>query len=415
MAQKPFASFFTRPTLYDPQSAMTARFMTILADILENETSECLKEPTTLPAYAKESVVRRTEENQQQLDAIYLETLEALRNGFNVQTSFPDDGRAKSFSLPSKSEDSLVQATFLSRGLSFHPTVPTPAGTLLSNKAIASKSSLRYNTAHSSSLEPLVFDQKQKTPLSTAERFISATSFSTAGSLSDSFERYGATDYGCEKKTAVWQGTYGEPKDTVVDESFAAEYYQGCCTATKHNSVCQNSSVNARPMKSSSSLITEMLNDIPQPTMSRCFSADYLSLLLACEAQRVRDPIKNGDSPGPLSLQQCSWLQKQKSLGANAACEEKRSPLCSRQDAPIIPVPLLERLPTKKVCCSSLQEGIIKTKLCIHHLSGRCSRAERCSFAHSVAELRQPPNLLKTRLCINFMANGYCLKGNNCR
>lgn len=64
---------------------------------------------------------------------------------------------------------------------------------------------------------------------------------------------------------------------------------------------------------------------------------------------------------------------------------------------------------------ASLQKRISKTKICIHNLSGRCSRAANCSFAHSMEELREPPDLYKTRLCVNFMSTGGCQKMSNCR
>ncbi|XP_055388491.1 uncharacterized protein LOC129617129 [Condylostylus longicornis] len=63
----------------------------------------------------------------------------------------------------------------------------------------------------------------------------------------------------------------------------------------------------------------------------------------------------------------------------------------------------------------SLQKRITKTKLCIHYARGRCIRGELCSFAHSSSELREPPNLQKTRLCVAWIMTNSCFKGNDCK
>lgn len=76
---------------------------------------------------------------------------------------------------------------------------------------------------------------------------------------------------------------------------------------------------------------------------------------------------------------------------------------------------LAEALSSQKSIPASLQKRISKTKICIHNLSGRCTRGERCSFAHSMTELKEPPDLYKTRLCISWGANGSCVKEKLCR
>lgn len=77
-----------------------------------------------------------------------------------------------------------------------------------------------------------------------------------------------------------------------------------------------------------------------------------------------------------------------------------------------------ERSPTPatgKSVPASLQKRISKTKVCIHNLSGRCTRGSKCSFAHSMQELKDPPDLYKTRLCIAWTTTGTCPKGDSCR
>lgn len=69
----------------------------------------------------------------------------------------------------------------------------------------------------------------------------------------------------------------------------------------------------------------------------------------------------------------------------------------------------------KSAIPASLQKRIVKTKICVHNLRGRCARASRCQFAHSKEELRQPPDLYKTRLCVSFASQAWCPNGDACR
>lgn len=43
-----------------------------------------------------------------------------------------------------------------------------------------------------------------------------------------------------------------------------------------------------------------------------------------------------------------------------------------------------------------------KTKICPHFIEGVCKRGESCHFAHSQSELKEVPNLKKTRVCQLF-------------
>ncbi len=43
-----------------------------------------------------------------------------------------------------------------------------------------------------------------------------------------------------------------------------------------------------------------------------------------------------------------------------------------------------------------------KTKMCPHIEDGQCTRGPTCNYAHSQEELREVPNLKKTKLCQLF-------------
>eukprot|EP00439_Symbiodinium_sp_Y106_P081052 s1430_g19.t4 len=55
---------------------------------------------------------------------------------------------------------------------------------------------------------------------------------------------------------------------------------------------------------------------------------------------------------------------------------------------------------------------LAKTKMCSFYEKGKCS-SETCRYAHSLEELRCPPNLQKTKLCKSFL-QGKCAHGENC-
>lgn len=54
-----------------------------------------------------------------------------------------------------------------------------------------------------------------------------------------------------------------------------------------------------------------------------------------------------------------------------------------------------------------LQKQLRKTKFCTYHVQGMCQFGERCAFAHSAEELRQVPDLKKTKYC--------AFKGSTCK
>jgi hypothetical protein len=44
---------------------------------------------------------------------------------------------------------------------------------------------------------------------------------------------------------------------------------------------------------------------------------------------------------------------------------------------------------------------------------GKCFKGESCSYAHNLDELKEIPNLLKTKICTHYNA-GYCPNGERC-
>jgi hypothetical protein len=55
-----------------------------------------------------------------------------------------------------------------------------------------------------------------------------------------------------------------------------------------------------------------------------------------------------------------------------------------------------------------------KTKMCSLNALNICKKGTNCPFAHSEDELREKPNLYKTKLCDAFLQEGKCSKGENC-
>lgn len=63
----------------------------------------------------------------------------------------------------------------------------------------------------------------------------------------------------------------------------------------------------------------------------------------------------------------------------------------------------------------SKQDSFRYTSLCRFFLAGRCERGEDCHFAHDESQLREKPNLYKTRICRSLQKSGQCKEGPGCR
>jgi hypothetical protein len=62
----------------------------------------------------------------------------------------------------------------------------------------------------------------------------------------------------------------------------------------------------------------------------------------------------------------------------------------------------------------ALETQLQKTKLCRYHMKGLCKHGSECRFAHGKDELAELPNLQKTRMCPNLLANGHCETPDSC-
>uniref|UniRef100_A0A0G4HBJ6 C3H1-type domain-containing protein n=1 Tax=Chromera velia CCMP2878 TaxID=1169474 RepID=A0A0G4HBJ6_9ALVE len=55
-----------------------------------------------------------------------------------------------------------------------------------------------------------------------------------------------------------------------------------------------------------------------------------------------------------------------------------------------------------------------KTRICYHHLQGKCRLGDACGFAHDKMELRQNPDLRFTSLCFSVAKGTECRRGAEC-
>lgn len=91
-----------------------------------------------------------------------------------------------------------------------------------------------------------------------------------------------------------------------------------------------------------------------------------------------------------------------------------RSPLANRNFSK--PGPRRQEvIPNDKIDHKALNPAMFyKTKMCPQYMEkGSCPRGEGCCYAHSQNELRDVPNLKKTKLCHLFQI-GKCNRGNTC-
>jgi len=56
----------------------------------------------------------------------------------------------------------------------------------------------------------------------------------------------------------------------------------------------------------------------------------------------------------------------------------------------------------------------VKSRMCDFFKKGRCTRGAKCLFAHSHSELREAPDLSKTKLCASVVSGSRC-QGEGCR
>ncbi|CAE7873692.1 Tristetraprolin [Symbiodinium microadriaticum] len=61
------------------------------------------------------------------------------------------------------------------------------------------------------------------------------------------------------------------------------------------------------------------------------------------------------------------------------------------------------------------REILERTRMCKYWKAKRCTLGADCKFAHSVAELKQQPDLVATQLCFQFTRKGRCKNGEACK
>jgi len=63
---------------------------------------------------------------------------------------------------------------------------------------------------------------------------------------------------------------------------------------------------------------------------------------------------------------------------------------------------------------TSVVTQFYQTKLCKHFQNGACLYGDKCSFSHSLEDLRERPNLTKTKMCASVEAGLNCPEGDKC-
>eukprot|EP00930_Biecheleria_cincta_P019470 TRINITY_DN1484_c0_g5_i1.p1 TRINITY_DN1484_c0_g5~~TRINITY_DN1484_c0_g5_i1.p1 ORF type:complete len:216 (-),score=30.63 TRINITY_DN1484_c0_g5_i1:333-980(-) len=58
------------------------------------------------------------------------------------------------------------------------------------------------------------------------------------------------------------------------------------------------------------------------------------------------------------------------------------------------------------------REMFTKTKMCKFHRMGKCAKGTQCPWAHSASELKEVPDLSRTKLCRELIAKGHCTNAN---
>jgi len=67
-----------------------------------------------------------------------------------------------------------------------------------------------------------------------------------------------------------------------------------------------------------------------------------------------------------------------------------------------------------KQSSNKVYHDFFKTKMCSLYSLSICKKGKECPFAHSPDELREKPNLYKTKLCETFLQTGNCKHGEKC-
>ncbi|CAE7805125.1 rpl-38 [Symbiodinium microadriaticum] len=80
------------------------------------------------------------------------------------------------------------------------------------------------------------------------------------------------------------------------------------------------------------------------------------------------------------------------------------------------PMPAIQKkasTPALSVRCANIHQHYL-SRDGTEKVEGRCTRGSRCTFAHGIAELRQRPDLYKTKLCASYSLWKQCPYGEDC-
>lgn len=65
-------------------------------------------------------------------------------------------------------------------------------------------------------------------------------------------------------------------------------------------------------------------------------------------------------------------------------------------------------MPAQNMTAMPRNRIFLKTTLCRFHVQGMCKRGKSCNFAHTQSEMRQLPDLFRTKRCKPFVETGIC-------
>lgn len=77
-----------------------------------------------------------------------------------------------------------------------------------------------------------------------------------------------------------------------------------------------------------------------------------------------------------------------------------------------IPASDAEKIPE---ACEAKKSAMRKTRMCKFSILGKCSRGDKCNFAHTANDLQPQPDFYRTRPCLAILKSGWCRDGDACK
>ncbi|PHJ24056.1 zinc finger (ccch type) motif-containing protein [Cystoisospora suis] len=134
-------------------------------------------------------------------------------------------------------------------------------------------------------------------------------------------------------------------------------------------------------------------------------SSEELEMLVGSSVDRVGDR-RRGLEVGSVCAPRDARVELLQAAGREIKKARRVQP--ERPPAHVASVPLASTILADRRCV------FFKTQMCPHARRGRCRLDKNCSFAHSEKELRAPPKLDKTKMCVSVKAGVVCSKGPSC-